>query len=71
MNTLPIDWQRLCLNLRKHQPLSQFAKIIDCDEQTLTRLARGDISEPRFSTGLVLLDLYADLCGDTHTLWKN
>ena len=61
-----IDWQRLCLNLRKQQPLAVFAREIGCDEKTLHRLANGDVSEPRFSIGLELLNKHVDLFPELH-----
>ena len=61
-----IDWQRLCLNLRKHKPLAAIAKDLDCDPQTLRRLARGDVSEPRFSIGMELLNKHYDLWPEIH-----
>jgi len=63
MQTLNIDWETLCLNLRKHKPLAQIAKEIDCDEQTINRLQRGETKEPKFSTGLNLLNFHLDLVG--------
>jgi hypothetical protein len=67
----PIDWQMLCLNLRSIKPLSQIAKEIGCEEQTLTRLARSDVTEPRFTIGIRLLNAHADYCNNTHQLWKS
>jgi hypothetical protein len=62
-----IDWQRLLLNLRKrYKPLAQVADEIDCDEQTLCRLARGETKEPRWSVGIKLLDLHLDKCPELH-----
>ena len=61
-----IDWQRLCLNLRKQQPLAVFAREIPCDEKTLHRLANGDVSEPRYSIGMWLLNTHYDLFPELH-----
>lgn len=61
-----IDWQRLCLNLRLKQPLAVYAREIGCDEKTLHRLANGDVSEPRFSIGLELLNKHVDLFPEDH-----
>lgn len=61
-----IDWQRLCLNLRKVKPLSAFAREIGCDEKTLHRLANAEIPEPRFSVGLKLLNFHCDLLPELH-----
>lgn len=66
-----IDWQRICLNLRTHyKPLSKVAKDVGCDEATLQRLARGATEEPKFSTGLKLLDLHFDKCRQEHDITK-
>ena len=55
-----INWQRVCLNLRRHyRPLSS-------DWRHLNRLARGEVDQPRFLTGVRLLDLHADIMGDRH-----
>lgn len=66
-----IDWQRVCLNLRRHKPLSQVAKIVGSDDRHLQRLARGEVMQPRFDTGVRLLDLHYDWCRDRHSedLW--
>lgn len=63
-----IDWQRICLNLQaKYKPLAKVATEIGADAATLRRLARGETKEPKFSTGLRLLDLHYDQCSDRHT----
>lgn len=57
----PIDWQRVCLLLRKHHgPLTRVAKQIGASEKHLQNMARGDTREPSFSTGVALLDLAHD-----------
>ena len=61
-----IDWQQVCLNLRRHKPLTQVALEIGCDDQTLNRLARGETKEPKFMTGVQLLDLHLELCPERH-----
>ena len=61
-----IDWQRLCLNLRKEKPLAVFSREFGCDEKTLHRLANGDVSEPRFSIGIALLNVHVDLFPELH-----
>lgn len=58
---LEVDWPlALCL-LRKHRPLAQLAPLVRMDEHTMNRLARGEVREPRFSQGVRILDLAADL----------
>lgn len=64
-----VDWQRVCLNIRgSGLPLSTAAKQIGSDWQHLNRLARGEVAEPRFRTGLRLLDLHLERCPHKHTL---
>ena len=62
-----IDWQKLVLNLRtNYKPLSQVAKEIGSDWRHLNRLARGETKQPRFLTGVKLLDLHLDKCPHLH-----
>ena len=62
-----IDWQIVTLNLRRHyKPLSQIAKEIGSDWRHLNRLARGEVNQPRFNTGMKLLDLHYDVCREMH-----
>ena len=61
-----IDWQRVALNLRRYKPLSQVAKEVGSDWQHLNRLARGEVAQPRFETGVRLLDLHYDVAPDRH-----
>jgi hypothetical protein len=57
------------LNLRTHyKPLSTIATEIGMDWQHLNRLARGDVAEPRFNSGLRLLNLHEKHCKHLHTL---
>lgn len=62
-----IDWQRVCLNLRsRYKPLSAVAKEVGSDWRHLNRLARGEVEQPRFMTGIRLLDLHSDVMGARH-----
>ena len=61
-----IDWQRVALNLRRYKPLSQVAKEVGSDWQHLNRLARGEVAQPRFDTGVRLLDLHYDVAPERH-----
>lgn len=64
-----IDWQRVVLNLRTHyKPLTQVAAETGMDWKHLNRLASGDVAEPRFNSGLKLLDLHEKHCRRFHTL---
>ncbi len=61
-----LDWQKITLNLRRVKPLSTIATEIGADWQHLNRLARGDTAQPRFNTGLKLLDKHYEYCPDRH-----
>lgn len=62
-----IDWQMVTLNLRRHyKPLSQVANEVGSDWRHLNGLARGEINQPRFDTGIKLLDLHYDKCPQLH-----
>lgn len=64
---LNIDWQKVCLNLRTHYAsLSTVAKVVNSDWRHLNRLARGETHQPRFDTGMRLLDLHYDKCPQLH-----
>jgi transcriptional regulator with XRE-family HTH domain len=57
-----IDWQTLTLSLRQHyKPLELVADEIGMSRQHINRLARGEVAEPRFNTGVKLLDLAYDV----------
>lgn len=61
---LNIDWQQLALNLRNHRPLGSLSVENGWNKAYLGELARTEIREPKFSDGLVLLDLHLDMCGE-------
>jgi hypothetical protein len=62
-----IDWQQLALNLRRTQSLNSLGREVGFRPGYLNQLARGEINEPKFSAGLVLLDLHFDrVGGDKH-----
>jgi hypothetical protein len=62
-----INWQQVTLNLRRHYgPLSKVAKVVGSDWRHLNRIARGEVEQPRFNTGVKLLDLHFDACPDKH-----
>ena len=59
-----INWQDLVNNLRHdYKSLCAIARELKLSDQHLMRMATGVISEPRFNTGLKLLDLHLDKCG--------
>jgi hypothetical protein len=64
-----INWVTVTNNIRNSgQNLSSAATIIGCEWQHLNRLARGEVKEPRFNTGLKILDLHLALCPEKHTI---
>jgi hypothetical protein len=60
-----VDWPYLLgqLRARSRRPLARWGRLCGIDEQTMNRLARGEISEPRYSAALVLLDAANDVLG--------
>ena len=57
-----IDWQMVCLKLQNHyKPLGAVAKETGSNWQHINRLARGETQQPRFNTGMALLDLAYDV----------
>jgi len=57
-----IDWQMLCLKLQnQYKPLSVVAKEVGCNWQHLCRMSRGEVEQPRFNTGMALIDLAHDV----------
>lgn len=63
---MKIDWQQVCLNLRRYKSLESVAKEIGSDGEHLRRLARADVDQPRFNTGLALLDLHYEKFPEKH-----
>ena len=61
-----INWQQVILNMRRHRPVSAIARQCGSNETHLNRIARGEVNEPRFNTGLKLLDVHLDLCPEKH-----
>ena len=55
-----INWCLLVNKLRSVKPISRVAKEVGAKESHLNRIARGEVAEPRFNTGVRLLDYYYD-----------
>ena len=55
-----IDWQRICLDLRAvFGSLRQVGRLLHYhNPDYLTKLERGEISDPRYSLGDGLIELY-------------
>ena len=55
------DWQTITTKLRaQHGSLSAAGRIIGVDPDTLRKLDRGDLREPRYSEGVILVGLRID-----------
>lgn len=64
---MTVDWQRLLLNLKScGVSYNAVATRTGMDPQTVGRLVRQEIREPKFSSGLALLDLHFAMCPDKH-----
>lgn len=63
-----INWQRVCLNLRrKIGSLSEIGREVGISAHDIGDLSRGDLLEPRFTAGHLLLNKHFDLLGlDEH-----
>ncbi|MHB8392178.1 MAG: hypothetical protein ACYDBH_21805 [Acidobacteriaceae bacterium] len=55
-----VDWQLLALKLRRHAPLEHISKEIGRHPSWLSHIARGEVTEPKFSDGIKLLDYASD-----------
>ncbi len=55
-----IDWQLLALKLRRHAPLERISKELGMHPSWLSHIGHGEITEPKFSDGINLLDYAAD-----------
>lgn len=64
-----INWQRIVLNLRNAcGSLHAVARESGLDWKHLENISLGHVAEPRFNSGLKLLDLHEKKCRDRHTL---
>lgn len=66
--TVDIDWQRVLLNLRRVESTWKTARETGLSGQHLQRIADGRIHEPRFNSGLKLLNRHHQLCHERHNL---
>lgn len=71
MYNVPIDWKMLVLNLRAHyKPMAQIAKEIGVNQSVIQHIARGECEDPKFSLGLILLNMHLKHCPEKHNaLW--
>ena len=62
-----IDWMMIVLRLRRHFTGESLAKLVDAHPATIRRIGRGEVNEPKFGTGVRLLDLHHDRCPHDHS----
>lgn len=60
-----IDWQRVCFDLRRvFGTMRKLGRSFGYrNPDYLTKLERGEVSDPRFSVGLSLIDIYVEHFG--------
>ncbi len=58
-----INWQLIVLKLRYHKPLWTISRELGRSHGWLSQIARGEITEPKFSDGLAILDYAHDVLG--------
>lgn len=58
------DWPTICRDLRKiFGSLTQVARLLEYkNPEYLTKLERGEISDPRYSLGVALLEMHNKFC---------
>ena len=62
-----IDWQRVVLNLRSAGlSATAVARRVGSTPESVLHLARGEVADPRWSTGLKLLTLHHKICPEQH-----
>ena len=61
-----IDWSRICLDLRALLgSCRQIARLVNSgDPDYIGKLCRGEVSDPRYSLGVSLVELYRKHIGD-------
>lgn len=55
-----LDWAPIVCRLRRVKPLARLARELHITPEHIQRLARGEVQETAFSTGIRLLDLHRD-----------
>jgi len=65
------NWQQITLNLRSnYKSLSAIGREVGSDWQHMNRLSRGEVSEPKYSVGIKLLNLHFEHCNKSHLEMK-
>ena len=63
-----MNWNKVVTDLQKAgMPIPQQAKEVGVTRKTIDNWSTG-VSEPLFSTGTILLDVYRTVCGSTEKL---
>ena len=58
-----IDWVKILLNLRdQYKPLQELAEELHVNKVVFTKIMSYDVDEPKYSTGVKLLELHAKHC---------
>lgn len=61
------DWQAITNNIRaSYKSLHTVAREIKADSTHLGHLSRGYVQQPRFNTGLALLEMHYKHCREKH-----
>lgn len=63
---IPVDWQQLVLNLRRHIRTRKIASLVGMSASSVQLYAEGKITEPSFTAGIKLLDLHLEYCEAQH-----
>lgn len=64
-----IDWLRVILDINAAGvPSNHIQDTCKMDWRTLGHLRRGEVSEPRFSRGIALLEMHAKHCPEKHDI---
>lgn len=63
---IPIDWQQLVLNLRRHINTRKIAALVGMSASNIQMYAEGKNTEPSFTLGIKLLDLHLEYCEPQH-----
>ena len=62
-----INWQQVILNLNNAGlSCERIAKTVSSNQRHIARIARCEVKEPKFNTGVRILDLHYDHCFERH-----
>lgn len=64
-----LDWQQIVLNIRNNGISgATIARKVGCHHAHILNMASGIVQEPKFSTGIKLLDMHYAVCRDKHDM---